>query len=106
MRTSADDVTRKLMRQFEIEQGRNCGIEWKEHPIDHNNRGFLNWNPTTEHQQWRAGAPTQSIFPRAFQAHQEDDISMWIEKGQMQLTHPIAESFTESKIARPAMWIT
>jgi hypothetical protein len=24
----------------------------------------------------------------------------------MQLTHPIAESFVESKIARPAMWIT
>jgi hypothetical protein len=48
----------------------------------------------------------QSIFPGAFQAHQEDDIALWIEKGQMQFTRPIAESFTDSKIARPAMWIT
>jgi hypothetical protein len=71
--------------------------------VDHSNRGFLNWNPTTDQQQWRAGTSTQSIFSRAFQAHQEDDISLWVEKGQMQLTHPIAESFVESKIARPAM---
>jgi hypothetical protein len=91
MITSPDPVTRQLMRQFEIEQARNCGIEWKERPMDHNNRGFLNWNPTTDQQKWRAGAPTQSIFPRAFQARQEDDISLWLEKGLMHLTHPIAE---------------
>jgi hypothetical protein len=76
MITSPDDITRKLMRQSEIEQARNCGIEWKERPPHHNNRGYLNWNPTTDQQKWRAGAPTQSIFPRAFQAHQEDDISL------------------------------
>jgi hypothetical protein len=74
--------------------------------LEHNNRGFLNWNPTTDQQKWRAGAPTQSIFPRAFQAHQEDDISLWVEKGQVHLTHPIAEPFAESKLSRPAMWIT
>jgi hypothetical protein len=86
MITSPDPVTRQLMRQFEIEQARNCGIEWKERPMDHNNRGFLHWNPTTDQQKWRTGDPTQSIFPRAFQAHQEDDISLWVEKGQMHLT--------------------
>jgi hypothetical protein len=106
MITSPDEITRALMRQFEIEQAKNCGIEWRERPPDHNNRGFLNWNPTIDQQKWRAGAPTQSIFPRAFQAHQEDDISLWVEKGQTHLTHPIAEPFAESKIARPAMWIT
>jgi hypothetical protein len=45
MLTSPDEVTRKLMRQFEIEQARNSGIEWRKRPIDHNSRGFLNWNP-------------------------------------------------------------
>jgi hypothetical protein len=94
------------MRQFEIEQAKNRGIEWQERPPDHNNMGFLNWNPTTDQQKWRAGAPTQSIFPRAFQAHQEDDISLWVERGQVHLTHPIAEPFAESKISRPAMWTT
>jgi hypothetical protein len=80
--------------------------EWRERPLDHNNRGFLNWNPTTEHQMRCPVVPTQSIFPRAFQAHQEDDISFWVEKGQMHLAHPIAESFEESKISRPVMCIT
>jgi hypothetical protein len=37
MLTSPDEITRKLMRQFEIEQAQNCGIEWRERPIDHNN---------------------------------------------------------------------
>jgi hypothetical protein len=59
MITSPDEVTRKLVRQFEIAQARNCGTEWKERPMDHNNRGYLNWNPTTDQQNWRAGAPTQ-----------------------------------------------
>jgi hypothetical protein len=61
---SPDEITRKLMRQFEEEQAENCGIEWRERTPDHDNKGFLNWHPTTEQQKWHAGIPTQSILDR------------------------------------------
>jgi hypothetical protein len=32
MMTSPDEITRKLMRQFEKKQAENCGIEWREQP--------------------------------------------------------------------------
>jgi hypothetical protein len=38
--------------------------------------------------------------------HQEDQISFWVYNGEQFLTHGIAEPFSESKIAKPAMWIT
>jgi hypothetical protein len=90
MLTSPNDVTRKLMRQFESEQAANCGIEWRERGPDHDSKGFLNWRPTTEQQIWRPGTQTQSIFPQAFQAHQEDGISFLADAGQQFLTLPIA----------------
>jgi hypothetical protein len=89
------------MRQFEMEQAANCEIEWRERE-PWKAAGFLNWNPTYDQQKFKSGMPTQSVFPREFQAHQEDDISFWVENGQQFLTHPIAES----KISRPSMWST
>jgi hypothetical protein len=104
MLTSPDEITRNLMKQFETEQAANCGIEWKEREPCQTD-GFLNWAPTFDQQKLNPGKPTKSIFPRAFQAHQEDDVSCWVEKAQQFLTHLIAESFVESKISRRAMWI-
>jgi hypothetical protein len=45
MMTSPDEVTRKLMRQFEFEQAQNCGIEYKERDLE-STSGFLNWAPS------------------------------------------------------------
>jgi hypothetical protein len=45
MMTSPDEVTRKLMRQFEYEQAENCGIEYKEREPD-TTTGLFNWAPS------------------------------------------------------------
>jgi hypothetical protein len=47
MLTSPDEVTRKLMKQFEKKQARNCDIEYKKHEADCT-ACFLNWNPSLE----------------------------------------------------------
>jgi hypothetical protein len=47
-----------------------------------------------------------SIFPRAFRAVQESDISVYVKDGQAFLHPDTAESFTISKFSRPAMWMT
>jgi hypothetical protein len=105
MMASPDDVTRKLMKQFEFEQARNMGIEYKERDPTCTS-GFLNWVPTYDQIEASPDVPTQSIFPRTFKAHQEDQIWFWVNNGQQHLTHGIAEPFEQSKISKPAMWIT
>jgi hypothetical protein len=69
-------------------------------------KGFLRW--TGENPDWRTIPVTkmQSIFPRAFKAVQESDISVYIKDGKAFLRHDRAESFTVSKYSRPAMRIT
>jgi hypothetical protein len=69
------------MRQFEIQQAKNCGIEWRERDPDAQD-GLVNRYPRYEQQATNPGTPTQSIFPRAFQAHQEDGINLWVNNGQ------------------------
>jgi hypothetical protein len=48
----------------------------------------------------------QSIFPRAFKAVQESDISVYIKDGKAHLHHDAAEPFAVSKFSRPAMRMT
>jgi hypothetical protein len=105
MMTSPDEVTRKLMKQLEIQQARNIDIEYKERDSTCPT-GFLNWAPPYDEMEVCPDVPTQSIFPRAFRAHQEDQMSFWVYNSEQFLTHGIAESFKESKISKPAMWIT
>jgi hypothetical protein len=69
MMTSPDEVTRKLMKQFEIEQARNSDIEYKEHELGCT-IGFLNWAPTFDQIEVCPDVPAHSIFHRAFKAHQ------------------------------------
>jgi hypothetical protein len=105
MMTSPDDATRKLTKQFEVGQARNMGINYKERELT-NTSGFLNWAPTYDQIRAQEDFPTQSIFARALKAHQEDQISFLVHNGQQHLTHGIAEPFEQSKISKPAMWIT
>jgi hypothetical protein len=88
------------MRQFLTEQAENCGIEWRERDPG-SNQFFLNWHLTHDQVSFNPEVPTQSIFPRAFKAYQEDRISFWTENGQQFLTRPV-----ESKISTPSTWIT
>jgi hypothetical protein len=62
MFTSTDDVTRRLMKQFEIWQARNCGIECKEREFGWTT-GILNWNPTFDQMDVSPDVHPQSIFP-------------------------------------------
>jgi hypothetical protein len=70
------------------------------------NQGFLRW--TGQNPDWRdyTVGMLQSIFPRAFKAVQEPDISVYIKDGKAHLHHDVAESFTVSRFSRPAMWMT
>jgi hypothetical protein len=68
--------------------------------------GFLNWAPTYDQIEVNPDVTTQSIFPRAFKAHQEDHISFWVHNLEQFLTNGITEPFNQSKISKPAMWIT
>jgi hypothetical protein len=103
--SSPDEITRKLMKQFEKEQAENCGIEYRERAPE-STTGFFNWAPSYEQIDFNPDVPTQSIFPRAFKAHQEDQISLWVHNGEQHLIHGIAEPFSQSKLSKPAMWIT
>jgi hypothetical protein len=105
MMSSPDDITQKLMRQFDTEQTTNCEIEWRERD-PRSNQGFLNCHPTLDQIQFNLDVPTQSIFPRASKAFQEDSISFWVESRQPFLTHRIPELFVESKIPKLSMWTT
>jgi hypothetical protein len=89
MMSSPDEITRKLMKQFEKEQAANCGIEYRERDPEATT-GFFNWAPSYDQIDFNPDVSTQSIFPRAFKAHQEDQISMWIHNGEQNLTHGIA----------------
>jgi hypothetical protein len=105
MLTSPDDITRKLMKQFEFEQARNCGIEYKKRQHDCTS-GFLNWNPPFDQIYVNPDVHTQTILPPAFNAHQEDQISFWVHNGEQFLTHGVVEPFVESKPSNQEMRIT
>jgi hypothetical protein len=105
MMASLDEVTRKLMKKFEIEQAQNCGIEYRERDLE-STWGFLNCAASYDQIGVNPDLLTQSIFPRAFKAHQEDQISFWVHNGEQSFTHCIAEPFSQSMISNPAMWIT
>jgi hypothetical protein len=68
--------------------------------------GFLRW--TGENPDWRdyPVPKLHSIFPRAFEAVQESDISVYVKDRVARLSHDAAEDFTVSKFSKPAMWIT
>jgi hypothetical protein len=95
-----------MMEVFEEEQARKDGMEIKERENPADDQGFLRW--TGQNPDWRdyTVGMLQSIFPRAFKAVQETDISVYIREGSAHLHHDVAESFTVSKFSRPAMWIT
>jgi hypothetical protein len=105
MTTYPDEVTRKLMKQVEIKQAWNMDVEYKERDPTCTS-GFLNGAPTYDQIRTSPDVPAHSIFPRAFKAHQEDQISFWLNSGQQSLTYGIAEPFDQVKISRPAMLIT
>jgi hypothetical protein len=79
-------------------------IEEREDPEDE--KGFLRW--AGENPDWTKYpvAKLHSIFPRAFKAVQESEISVCIREGKPRLAHDLAETFTVSKFSRPAMRVT
>jgi hypothetical protein len=95
-----------MMAIFEEVQARKYGMEITERVNPTDDQGFLRW--TGQNPDWRdfPVGMLQSIFPRAFKAVQESDISVYIRDWKAHLHHDIAESFTVSKFSRPAMWIT
>jgi hypothetical protein len=103
MMTSPDVVTRKLMKQFETKQARNCDIEYKQREPDCTS-GFPNWAPTFEQIGFSPDVRTHSVFPRAFKAHQKGQISFRVHNGEQFLMHGIAERFSGSKISKPSLW--
>jgi hypothetical protein len=100
MLTSLDEVTRKLMKQFEKEQARNCDTDHKEHEA-HYTAGFLNCNPSLEQMDINPDVRTQSIFPRAFKAHQEDRVSFWVHNGEQFLLLRTMRSQTTCSLGPP-----
>jgi hypothetical protein len=104
---SNDPEIEKMMDYFEEEQARewNMGIAERENEDD--KKGFLRW--TGQSPDWREWPVKKlhSIFPRAFKAVQESDISVLIKDGKAHLSHETAaQDFTMSKFSHPAMWIT
>jgi hypothetical protein len=59
-----------------LERAKNCDIEYKEREPECTT-GFLNGNPIYDQMDINPDVHTQSIFPRAFKARQEDRISLW-----------------------------
>jgi hypothetical protein len=104
MMTSPDDILRKLMKQFEIEQARNCGSE-RRGPDTAWNQGFLKWHPTYQRIQFNPGVPTQLILPRGFKARPKDGISFWVGNGWSFLAHPVEGVFAQSRTSNSSMWI-
>jgi hypothetical protein len=105
MLTFPDEITRKLVKQFEIKQARNCDIEYREREPDCTS-GFLNWAPICDQIETCSDVSMQSIFPRALKSHQENQISFGVHNGEQFLTHAFAEPFNWLKISKPSMWIT
>jgi hypothetical protein len=105
--TSKDPEILNMMDYIEQEQAQewNIGIRDRENPQD--KKGFLRWygkNPD-----WRQVkiARMHSIFPRAFKAVEESDISLFVKDGKAHLhDETAAEGYTPSRFPRPAMWIT
>jgi hypothetical protein len=104
--TSKDPQIIAMMRAFEEEQADKYGMQIAERINPEDNQGFLRWSG--QNPNWREipVAKLHSIFPRAFKAVQESDISVYIKDGKAQLHADPAESFTVSQYSRPAMWIT
>jgi hypothetical protein len=104
--TSKDPEVQKMMKVFEEEQAARFGMGIADGLNPEDNKGFLRW--TGDNPDWRriSVAKLQSIFPRAFKAVQETDISVYIHQRKAYLHHDTAESSSVSKFSRPAMWIT
>jgi hypothetical protein len=104
--TSKDPQMQLMTKIFEEEQANKYGMDIAERLNPEDNKGFLRW--TGQNPDWRQipVAKMQSIFPRAFKAVQESDISVYVMDGKAHLHHDTAESFTVSKFSRPAMWMT
>jgi hypothetical protein len=104
---SGDPGVRKLMRQFEKEQGEALGFTIQDRLPDED-KGFMRWaNVNAPDMRKWPNVKMQSIFTRAYKACQLTDIRVWIEEdGGVQLMHDLATPFRECKITRPAMWIT
>jgi hypothetical protein len=103
--TSKDPQIKLMMTVFEEEQARKYNMEIAERINPEDNKGFLRW--TGQNPDWREYpvAKLQSIFPPAFKAVQESDISVYIADGKAHRHHDSAESFTVSKFSRPSMWV-
>jgi hypothetical protein len=104
--TSNDPEIRKMMAVFEEEQAIRFGMHIKERLDPEDEQSFLRWEDSNpDWNDWPV-AKLHSIFPRAFKAVQESDISVCIRDGKPRLALDEVESFTVSKYSRPAMWIT
>jgi hypothetical protein len=101
--TSKDLQMQLMMQVFEEEQAAVYHMDIADRLNPDDNKGFLRW--TGQNPDWRtySVAKLQSIFPRAFKAVQESDISVYIYQRKAYLHHDTAESFSVSKFSRPAM---
>jgi hypothetical protein len=96
-----------MMKVSEEEQAGFSAMEVADRTNPDYKAGFLRWSG--QNPDWRTVpiAKMHSIFPRAFKAVQESDISVFIKDEVAHLNHDTAaEEFTVSKFSRPAMWIT
>jgi hypothetical protein len=104
--TSSDPEIRKMMAVFEEEQAHRFGMEIEEREDSEDEKGFLRWSGTdADWNEWPVSR-LHSIFPWAFKAVQESDISVCTRDGKPRLAFDEVESFTVSKFSRPAIWIT
>jgi hypothetical protein len=92
------------MKHFENEQAKNRDTECKDREPDCTT-GFLNLCPTFDQIDVNPDIPTQSIFPGAFKAHHEDQISFWVHNGEEFPTRGIAEPFKKSRISKSSVRI-
>jgi hypothetical protein len=107
MLTSEDKNVRTLMDYFEVEEAQIWGIGISERENNDDIKVFLRWaGENTDMSEVDVGK-MHSIFPGAFMAVQESDISVFIRNGKAQLhDDTVVEPFSISKFSRPAMWIT
>jgi hypothetical protein len=92
-----------MMLVFEEKQARKYGMDIAERVNPMDDQGLLRW--TGDNPDWceYPVSKLHSIFPRAFKAVQESDISVYITDGTAHLRHETARDFTVSKFSRPAM---
>jgi hypothetical protein len=85
--TSKNPEILRMMNYFEQEQADEWDMRIAERENEAHKKGFLRWTGTNP--DWRAipVAKLPSIFPRAFKAVQESDISVHIKDGKAHLHH-------------------